>query len=113
RGGFTLTPQEMRLAQELAKLAAGALEKARLIAAERLNAERVAFVSRLHTSLSGLTDLHQVLQRTVEELGTHFDLDLCAIRLVPGDLPASASAFVKAGLGAPPSGEEVPDALLG
>ena len=38
RGGFALTPQEMRLAQELARLAAGALDKARLLDAERRTA---------------------------------------------------------------------------
>ena len=37
RGGFALTPQELRLSQELAKLAAGALEKARLLDGERRN----------------------------------------------------------------------------
>ena len=40
RGGFALTPQELRLSQELAKLAAGALDKARLLDAERRHSER-------------------------------------------------------------------------
>jgi diguanylate cyclase (GGDEF)-like protein len=85
RGAFVLTPQEMRLVQELARLAAGALEKARLIDAERRNAERVAFVNRVHAALGGLTELDAILERTVQEIGSHFDLDLCAVQLHPLD----------------------------
>lgn len=113
RGDFVLTPQEMRLAQELAKLAAGALEKARLIESERRNAERVAFVARLHASLSGLTEIPAILQRTVEEMGPHFDLDLCCVKILPsGELPGAAAAYVKTGTQGQVSGEEIPDALL-
>ena len=65
RGAFVLTAQEMRLVQELARLAAGALEKARLIDAERRNAERVAFVNRVHAALGGLTEIDAILERTV------------------------------------------------
>ena len=75
KGSFVLTPQEMRLAQELSRLAAGALEKARLIESERRTTERIAFVARLHTSLGGLTDVDAILQRTVKEVGPYFDLD--------------------------------------
>lgn len=112
RGAFVLTPQEMRLAQELAKLAAGALEKARLMGAERRTAERVAFVSRLHAALSGLTDVQTILSRTAEEVGPHFDLDLCTVRILPaGELAGAAAAYVKGGSGIAP-GEEIPDHLL-
>ena len=112
RGSFVLTPQEMRLAQELARLAAGALEKGRLIEAERRNAERIAFVGRLHAALGGLTEVGAVLQRTVKELGPHFDLDLCAIRLAPtGELPGASALYTKAGDEGTHTGEEVPDAL--
>jgi diguanylate cyclase (GGDEF)-like protein len=98
RGGFALTPQELRLSQELAKLAAGALEKARLLDGERRNNDRVAFVGRLHAALSGLTDVGVIVSRTVAELGPQFDLDLCAIRLFPsGDLPGAEAAYAKAG----------------
>ncbi|HTS03642.1 MAG TPA: GAF domain-containing protein, partial [Thermoanaerobaculia bacterium] len=98
RGGFALTPQELRLAQELAKLAAGALEKARLLDGERRNNDRVAFVGRLHAALTGLTDVGAIVSRTVAELGPQFDLDVCAIRLLPaGDLPGAEAAHVKAG----------------
>lgn len=83
RGAFVLTPQEMRLVQELARLAAGALEKARLIDAERRNAEQVSFVNRVHAALGGLTELDAILERTVQEVGSHFDLDLCAVQLQP------------------------------
>ena len=110
RGGFALTPQELRLAQELAKLAAGALEKARLLEGERRNNERVAFVGRLHAALTGLTDVGAIANRTVAELGSQFDLDLCAIRLLPsGELPGTEAAYVKAG---GPAALQVPDALL-
>ncbi len=98
RGGFALTPQELRLAQELSKLAAGALEKARLLDGERHNNERVAFVGRLHAALTGLTDVHAIVSRTVTELAAQFDLDLCAIRLLPsGELPGADAACLKAG----------------
>jgi diguanylate cyclase (GGDEF)-like protein len=112
RGVFVLTPQEMRLAQELAKLAAGALEKARLIDAERRSTQGIAFVARLHAALGGLTEVEAVLQRTVEEVGPHLDLDLCAVRLSPSaELPGAAAAYAKTGA-RPASGEEIPDALL-
>jgi diguanylate cyclase (GGDEF)-like protein len=112
RGVFVLTPQEMRLAQELAKLAAGALEKARLIDAERRSTERIAFVARLHAALGGLTEVEAVLQRTVDEVGPHLDLDLCAVRLSPSaELPGAAAAYAKTGA-RPASGEEIPESLL-
>jgi diguanylate cyclase (GGDEF)-like protein len=96
RGGFALTPQELRLAQELAKLAAGALDKARLLDAERRHSERNVFVSRLHTALSGLTDVSAIASRTVDELGQQFKVDVCAIRLLPaGELPGAQVAYVK------------------
>ncbi|HKC25434.1 MAG TPA: diguanylate cyclase [Thermoanaerobaculia bacterium] len=113
RGAFVLTPQEMRLAQELAKLAAGALEKARLIEAERRSTERIEFVSRLHAALGGLTEVSAVLQRTVEEVGPHLDLDLCAVRLSPSaELPGAAAAYAKSGAAALGAGDDIPDALL-
>jgi diguanylate cyclase (GGDEF)-like protein len=93
RGAFVLTPQEMRLVQELARLAAGALEKARLIEAERRNAERVAFVNRVHAALGGLTELDAILERTAQEVGSHFDLDLCAVQLLPVDQLAGPVSF--------------------
>ena len=98
RGGFALTPQELRLAQELAKLAAGALDKARLLEAERRHGERNAFVGRLHTALSGQTDVATIAARTVDELGPQFDFDVCVLRLLPaGELPGTQAAFVKGG----------------
>lgn len=113
RGAFVLTPQEMRLVQELARLAAGALEKARLIDAERRNAERVAFVNRVHAALGGLTELDAILERTVQEIGSHFDLDLCAVQLHPLDQLAGPSAFCWKG-GAPHGRgrDEIPKALF-
>lgn len=113
RGAFVLTPQEMRLVQELARLAAGALEKARLIDAERRNAERVAFVNRVHAALGGLTELDAILERTVQEIGSHFDLELCAVQLHPLDQLAGPSAFCWKG-GAPHGRgrDEIPKALF-
>lgn len=112
RGAFVLTPQETRLAQELAKLAAGALEKARLMGAERRTAERVAFVGRLHAALGGLTDVQSILSRTVEEVGPHFDLDLCTVRILPaGELGGAAASYVKGGSAISP-GDEIPEPLL-
>jgi len=111
RGGFILTAQELRLAQELAKLAAGALEKARLLESQRNVHERSAFVSRVHGSLSGLNDVVSIVRRTVEDVGPHFDLDLCAIRILPsGDLPGAQATAVKGGGG--DATIEIPDALL-
>ncbi len=111
KGGFALTPQELRLAQELSKLAAGALEKARLLDGERRNNERVAFVGRLHAALTGLTDVAAIVNRTVAELGPQFDLDLCVIRLqASGDLPGATATYAKGGGAAPDV--VVPDALL-
>ncbi len=111
RGGFVLTPQELRLAQELSKLAAGALEKARLLSSQREAHERGAFVSRVHTSLSGLLDVVGIVRRTVEDVGPHFDLDLCAIRILPsGELPGAQAVAVKGGGG--DATIEIPDALL-
>lgn len=113
RGSFVLTPQEMRLTQELARLAAGALEKARLLDADRRNTERVAFVSRLHSVLGGLTEVDAILQRTVKELGPHFDVDLCAVRLIPtGELPGASASYTRSGSETSRPGEEIPDALL-
>ncbi|MRR11237.1 GAF domain-containing protein, partial [bacterium] len=114
RGAFVLTPQEMRLVQELARLAAGAIEKARLVDAERRNAERVAFVNRVHAALGGLTELEAILDRTVQEIGSHFDLDLCAVQLHPLDQLSGPSSFFWKG-GVAPQGrsrEEVPNALF-
>lgn len=113
RGSFVLTPQEMRLAQELARLAAGALEKARLLDADRRNTERVAFVSRLHGVLGGLTEVDAILKRTVKELGPHFDVDLCAVRLTAtGELPGASAVYTRSGSEPGRPGEEIPDALL-
>ena len=113
KGSFVLTPQEMRLAQELSRLAAGALEKARLIEAERRTTERIAFVARLHTSLGGLTEVDAILQRTVKEVGPYFDLDYCAVRLAATrEFPGSSAVYVKTGSATPRRGEEVPDSLL-
>jgi len=113
KGSFVLTPQEMRLAQELSRLAAGALEKARLIEAERRTTERIAFVARLHTSLGGLTEVDAILQRTVKEVGPYFDLDYCAVRLATtAEFPGSSAVYVKTGTATPRRGEEVPDSLL-
>ena len=111
RGGFALTAQELRLAQELSKLAAGALEKARLLESQRLAHERSAFVSRVHGSLSGLLDVVGIVRRTVEDVGPHFDLDLCAIRiLASGELPGAQAVAVRGGGG--DATVEIPDALL-
>ena len=111
RGGFVLTAQEMRLAQELSKLAAGALEKARLLDSERKANEKSSFVGRVHTSLSGLTDVVAIVRRTVEEVGPHFDLDLCALRIVPsGELAGAQAVSVRGGGG--DATVEIPDALL-
>jgi diguanylate cyclase (GGDEF)-like protein len=113
RGAFVLTPQEMRLVQELARLAAGALEKARLVEAERRSAERVAFVNRVHAALGGLTELEAILERTVQELGSHFDLDLCAAQLLPLDQLPGPSAFCwKGGAMHGRNRDEVPRALF-
>ena len=113
RGAFVLTPQEMRLVQELARLAAGALEKARLIDAERRNAERVAFVNRVHAALGGLTELDAILERTVQEIGSHFDLDLCAVQLYPLDQLPGPSAFSwKGGVPHGRGRDEIPRALF-
>src|SRR5664280_2502611 len=112
RGGFALTPQELRLSQELAKLAAGALDKARLLDAERRHSERNTFVGRLHTALSGLTDVSAIASRTVDELGPQFNFDVCALRLVPaGELPGAQAAYVK-GRGSS-AAVEISNALLG
>ncbi|MFI5197879.1 MAG: GAF domain-containing protein [Thermoanaerobaculia bacterium] len=111
RGGFALTPQELRLAQELAKLAAGALDKARLLDAERRHSERNVFVSRLHAALSGLTDVSAIASRTVDELGQQFKFDVCAIRLLPaGDLPGAQAAYVQGRGDA--AAVKIPNALL-
>jgi diguanylate cyclase (GGDEF)-like protein len=112
RGGFALTPQELRLSQELAKLAAGALDKARLLDAERRHSERNTFVGRLHTALSGLTDVSSIASRTVDEIGRQFNFDVCALRLVPaGELPGAQAAYVK-GRGSS-AAVEISNALLG
>lgn len=112
RGGFALTPQELRLSQELAKLAAGALDKARLLDAERRHSERNAFVGRLHTALSGQTDVATIAARTVDELGPQFDFDVCVLRLLPaGELPGTQAAFVKGGGNA--AAVEIPNTLVG
>ena len=111
RGGFILTPQELRLAQELAKLAAGALEKARLLESQRLVHERSVLVSRIHAALSGLSDVVSIARRTVEEVGPSFDLDLCAIRVLSsGELPGAQAVAVRGGVGE--AAIEIPDALL-
>jgi diguanylate cyclase (GGDEF)-like protein len=111
RGGFSLTQQEMRLAQELAKLAAGALDKARLLEAERRHGERNKFVGRLHSALTGLTDVSAIASRTVDELGPQFDVDVCAIRLLPaGELPGAQAAYVRGRGNA--AAVEIPNALL-
>ena len=93
RGAFVLTTQEMRLVQELGRLAAGALEKSRLIDAERRSAENVAFVNRVHAALSGLTELEAILARAVEETGTGLGLEICAVHLgsLDGQRPYSCA----------------------
>lgn len=111
RGGFILTPQELRLAQELAKLAAGALEKARLLETQRLVHERSVLVSRIHAALSGLSDVVSIVRRTVEDVGPTFDLDLCAIRILSsGELPGAQAVAIRGGAGE--AAIEIPDALL-
>ncbi len=113
RGSFVLTAQEMRLVQELARLSAGALEKARLIDAERRTAERIAFVNRVHAALGGLTELDEILERTAREIGTHFDLELCAVQLRPLDALQGLSSFHwKAGGTDARGREEIPRALF-
>lgn len=113
RGAFVLTAQEMRLVQELARLAAGALEKSRLVEAERRTAERAAFVTRVHAALGGLTELDAILERTVREVGGQLGLELCVVQLNPLDGRAALrSASWKAGSAAGRRPPEMPRALL-
>ena len=95
RGAFVLTAQEMRLVKELARLAAGALEKARLIEAERRSSERIVLVNGVHAALAGLTEIDAILERTVEEVGSRLALDLCAVQLrgLDGRPGAGSSRF--------------------
>lgn len=113
RGSFVLTAQEMRLVKELARLAAGALEKARLIDAERRTAEHVAFVNRVHAALSGLTDLEAVLARTAEETGAGLGLDVCVVQVrgFDGSRPSS-NAWTRSGGALAPAERAFPRALL-
>ena len=112
RGAFVLTGQEMRLVQELARLAAGALEKARLIDAERRNAERIGLVNAVHAALAGLTQIDAILERAVEEVGGRLALDLCAVQLRPLDGHAGAAAFRFREAPAGPRRVEVPRAVF-
>ena len=113
RGAFVLTAQEMRLVQELARLAAGALEKSRLVEAERRTAERAAFVTRVHAALGGLTELDAIHERTVREVAGALGLDLCVVKLMPLDGHAAlSSASWKAGVPAGRHPPEPPQALL-
>jgi len=112
RGAFVLTAQEMRLVKELARLAAGALEKARLIEAERRNAERITLVNGVHAALAGLTEIDTILERTVEEIGSRLGLDLCAVQLRPLDGRPGAASFRFREAPAAPRRVEVPRAVF-
>ena len=113
RGAFVLTAQEMRLVKELARLAAGALERARLIEVERRTAEHVTFVNRVHAALSGLNDLETILAKAVEETGAGLALDLCVmqVRSFDGGRPP-ASVWTPDGGSAPAVEGAVPRALV-
>ncbi len=112
RGAFALTAPEMRLAQELARLAAGTLERARLLAAENRSAQRVDLVTHLHASLAGLLDLEAILQRATSEIAMRLDLDLCVVRVLSqGGLAGATGLYARAGAG-PPKGDEISDALF-
>src|ERR1019366_8747001 len=107
-------PRRLRMCLPLhaGKLAAGALDTARLLDVERRHSERNTFVGRLHTALSGLTDVSAIASRTVDELGPQFNFDVCALRLVPaGKLPGAQAAYVK-GRGSS-AAVEISNALLG
>jgi diguanylate cyclase (GGDEF)-like protein len=113
RGSFVLTVQEMRLANELAKITAGALDRSRLVDAERMYREQLELAKELRSTLAGLTEVGTVLERAAKKLGRHFDLDVCTLRLLPhGDQPGAAASYVRQGLPAIPQGEEVPEALM-
>jgi diguanylate cyclase (GGDEF)-like protein len=113
RRAFSLGAPDMLLAQELVALASIALEHACLIEDERMMGRRTALVASVHTALAGLMDVNAVLKRAVEEIGFHFDLDLCVVRLLPGaDSPGTAAAHVKSHLAAGTRTDEIPDALM-
>lgn len=113
RGAFVLTSQEMRLVKEFARLAAGALERARLIEVERRTAEHVTFVNRVHAALSGMNDLEAILAKAVEETGAGLGLDLCAVqvRSFDGGRPPS-KAWTRDGGSASSADGAVPRALV-
>lgn len=112
RGSFVLSAQEMHLAKELAKITAGALDRSRLIEAERSTAEQLALAGELRSSLSGLSGVVPVIERAVKELGEHFDLDLCTVQLQPqGDLPGASASYERPGFDLAELGGEIPSAL--
>jgi diguanylate cyclase (GGDEF)-like protein len=112
RGKLSLSAQQLRLAEGLAKIAAGALDKARLLEREHLEAERIAFLSRLQKALAGLSDSQQVARVAVGEIAARFSLDLCTIKILPAsELPAGAATYARPDGGIVP-GDGVPEALL-
>lgn len=111
KGSFTLSPQQMRLAEGLARIAAGALEKARLLEREQREAERIGFLSRLQKALAGPLDTAQIAKVAAAEVAGRFGLDLCAVRIAPsGELPGASATFARPDGGIVP-GDGIPDAL--
>ncbi|MEO6323099.1 MAG: diguanylate cyclase [Thermoanaerobaculia bacterium] len=113
RGSFVLTVQEMRLANELAKITAGALERARLVDLERLNREQLELAKELRAALAGLTEVSTVLSRAAERVGRHFDVEVCLLRLYPqGDHPGATSFHVRPGRQSISADTEIPQLLI-
>ena len=113
RGSFVLTSQEMRLAKELAKITAGALERSRLVDAERMNRDQLELAKELRSTLAGLTEVGPILGRAAEMVGRHFNLAVCTLRLPPhGDQPGAVGSYGRPGLPAIPQGGEIPDPLM-
>lgn len=112
RGSLSLAPQQMRLAEGLSRIAAGALEKGRLLEKEQRESERMTFLSRLQKAIAGAADPSQIGKVAVAEVAARFGLDLCAVRLLPsGELPAGAATFARPEGGIVP-GDGVPEALV-
>jgi GAF domain-containing protein len=86
------TTAALDLAQVVAERLALSLENARLFEQAQMTAQREQLVSQISGKLTGTTDIDQILQTAIRELGLALHASQTMIRLAPGEVDTGQPA---------------------